>query len=100
MSTHTHKKNAPRSVTIAILTVSTTRSLETDESGKWIKPNNILNNWRVTKTCLRLGSKVIGKCMMDSGAADRIVREVVDFAFLGLGPGVGWERVEGGGAPA
>ncbi|MGA8242029.1 MAG: molybdenum cofactor biosynthesis protein, partial [Desulfobacterales bacterium] len=36
MSTHTHKKNAPRSVTIAILTVSTTRSLETDESGKWI----------------------------------------------------------------
>ena len=20
-----------------------------DESGKWIKPNNILNNWRVTK---------------------------------------------------
>ena len=37
-----------------------------DESGKWIKPNNILNNWRVTKTCLRLGSKVIGKCMMGS----------------------------------
>ena len=37
-----------------------------DESGKWIKPNNILNNWRVTKTCLRLGSKIIGKCMMGS----------------------------------
>ena len=37
-----------------------------DESGKWLKPNNILNNWRVTKTCLRLGSKVIGKCMMGS----------------------------------
>jgi len=37
-----------------------------DESGKWIKPNNILNNWRVTKTCLRLGSKVIGKCLMGS----------------------------------
>ncbi len=37
-----------------------------DESGKWIKPNNILNNWRVTKTCLRLGSRVIGKCMMGS----------------------------------
>jgi hypothetical protein len=37
-----------------------------DESGKWVKPNNILNNWRVTKTCLRLGSKVIGKCMMGS----------------------------------
>jgi len=37
-----------------------------DESGKWSKPDNILNNWRVTKTCLRLGSKVIGKCMMGS----------------------------------
>jgi hypothetical protein len=39
-----------------------------DESGKWIKPNNILNNWRVTKTCLRLGRKIIGKCMMGSTA--------------------------------
>jgi len=37
-----------------------------DESGKWDKPDNILNNWRVTKTCLRLGSKIIGKCMMGS----------------------------------
>ena len=37
-----------------------------DESGKWIKPDNILNNWRVTKTCLRLGSKIIGKCVMGS----------------------------------
>ena len=37
-----------------------------DESAKWLKPNNIQNNWRVTKTCLRLGSKIIGKCMMGS----------------------------------
>ena len=37
-----------------------------DESGKWQKPNNIKENWRVTKTCLRLGSKIIGKCMMGS----------------------------------
>jgi hypothetical protein len=37
-----------------------------DESGKWVKPNNILNNWRVTKTCLRVGKKIIGKCMMGS----------------------------------
>ena len=35
-------------------------------SGKWLPPNNIENNWRVTKTCLRLGSRVIGKCMMGS----------------------------------
>ena len=37
-----------------------------DESGKWERPDNILNNWRVTKTTLRLGSRVIGKCMMGS----------------------------------
>ena len=37
-----------------------------DESGKWERPNNILNNWRVTKTTLRLGSRVIGKCLMGS----------------------------------
>ena len=30
------------------------------------EPNNILNNWGVTKTCLRLGSRIIGKCMMGS----------------------------------
>jgi len=37
-----------------------------DESGKWERPDNILNNWRVTKTCLRLGAKIVGKCMMGS----------------------------------
>ncbi len=37
-----------------------------DESGKWEKPDNILNNWRVTKTTMRLGSKIVGKCMMGS----------------------------------
>ena len=37
-----------------------------DESGKWEKPNNIIKNWGITKTCLRLGSKIIGKCMMGS----------------------------------
>lgn len=37
-----------------------------DESGKWQRPENILNNWRVTKTCLRLGSRITGKCMMGS----------------------------------
>ena len=37
-----------------------------DESGKWERPDNILNNWRVTKTCLRLGAKIVGKCMKGS----------------------------------
>jgi hypothetical protein len=37
-----------------------------DESGKWERPDNIKNNWKVTKTCLRLGRIIIGKCMMGS----------------------------------
>ena len=37
-----------------------------DESGKLLPPNNILNGWRVRKTCLRLGSRIVGKCMMGS----------------------------------
>jgi hypothetical protein len=37
-----------------------------DEAAKWTPPNNIESNWRVTKTCLRLGSRIIGKCMMGS----------------------------------
>tara|TARA_R100001079_G_scaffold109588_1_gene82787 strand:+ start:3513 stop:5765 length:2253 start_codon:yes stop_codon:yes gene_type:complete len=37
-----------------------------DESGKWERPDNIKNNWRVTKTTLRLGVKIVGKCMMGS----------------------------------
>ena len=37
-----------------------------EESCKWERPDNILNNWRVTKTCLRLGSRIVGKCMMGS----------------------------------
>lgn len=37
-----------------------------DESGKILKPQNILNHWRVAKTCLRVGRRIIGKCMMGS----------------------------------
>ena len=37
-----------------------------DEAAKLERPNNILNGWRVRKTCLRLGSKITGKCMMGS----------------------------------
>jgi hypothetical protein len=42
------------------------KRLVEDEAAKLEKPNNILNGWRVRKTCLRLGSKIIGKCMMGS----------------------------------
>ena len=37
-----------------------------DESGKWDKGKSIQRNWRVTQTCLRLGSNVVGKCIMGS----------------------------------
>ena len=39
MSTHEHKKHAPRKVTIGIITVSTTRALSDDASGQWISEN-------------------------------------------------------------
>ncbi|MBW2412245.1 MAG: molybdenum cofactor biosynthesis protein, partial [Deltaproteobacteria bacterium] len=37
MSTHEHKKAAPKSVTIGVITVSTTRALLEDKSGLWMK---------------------------------------------------------------
>lgn len=35
-----------------------------DEAAKLLAPNNIQEGWRVRKTCLRLGSRITGKCMM------------------------------------
>jgi molybdopterin adenylyltransferase len=37
MGTHEHKKHAPKKAGISVLSVSSTRSLENDESGQWIK---------------------------------------------------------------
>jgi molybdenum cofactor biosynthesis protein B len=37
MSTASHKKNTPENIRVAVLSVSTTRSLDQDESGAWIK---------------------------------------------------------------
>ena len=37
MSTAEHKKQAPKSLTIGILTISTTRTLDTDKSGQWMR---------------------------------------------------------------
>ena len=36
MGTHEHKQHAPRKVSLGIITVSTSRSLEEDASGNWI----------------------------------------------------------------
>jgi hypothetical protein len=37
-----------------------------DEAAKLEKPMNIENGWRIRKTCLRLGARIVGKCMMGS----------------------------------
>jgi molybdenum cofactor biosynthesis protein B len=37
MSTKAHKAHTPKSMKLAIVTVSTTRSLAEDKSGQWIK---------------------------------------------------------------
>ena len=37
MSSKIHKKDAPKNVTIGILTVSSTRTLTNDKSGQWIR---------------------------------------------------------------
>ncbi|MCP4694263.1 MAG: molybdenum cofactor biosynthesis protein [Desulfobacterales bacterium] len=37
MSTKEHKKHAPKKVRIGIVTVSTTRTLDTDKSGHWMR---------------------------------------------------------------
>ena len=37
MGTLLHKKSGPKTVTLAVLSVSTTRKLEDDKSGAWIK---------------------------------------------------------------
>ena len=39
-----------------------------DESGKWVKPNNVITNHGVTRTCCRVGLDIIGKIMMGSTA--------------------------------
>jgi molybdenum cofactor biosynthesis protein B len=47
MSTHEHKKHAPRHVTIAIMTVSTTRALVDDASGQWISETAITEGHQI-----------------------------------------------------
>lgn len=37
MSTKEHKQTAPKRVNLGILTISTSRTLETDQSGQWIR---------------------------------------------------------------
>jgi molybdenum cofactor biosynthesis protein B len=47
MSTEKHKQDAPASVTLAIVTVSTSRKLATDTSGQWMRKSAEERNHRV-----------------------------------------------------
>jgi molybdenum cofactor biosynthesis protein B len=47
MSSHEHKIAAPQSVTVGIITVSTSRTLATDESGRWIREQAIAEGHKV-----------------------------------------------------
>jgi hypothetical protein len=37
-----------------------------DEAGKWLNPNDIREVWRIHRTCLLVGRRVIGKAMVGS----------------------------------
>jgi len=37
-----------------------------DEAGKWEKPSDIREAWRIERTCLLVGNKIIGKVLMGS----------------------------------
>jgi len=37
-----------------------------DESGKWERPTDIREAWRIERTCLIVGRKIVGKCLMGS----------------------------------
>jgi hypothetical protein len=45
---------------------SKTHMLFLDEAGKWLNPNDIREVWRIHRTCLLVGRKVIGKAMVGS----------------------------------
>jgi len=45
---------------------SKTHMLFLDEAGKWLSPNDIREVWRIHRTCLLVGRRVIGKAMVGS----------------------------------
>jgi molybdenum cofactor biosynthesis protein B len=68
MGVHEHKADVPRNLRIAILTVSTTRSLEEDKSGQWM-----------ARLAQREGHEVVDHRVVtdDAAAIADQVREVV-----------------------
>jgi molybdopterin adenylyltransferase len=69
MGTHEHKQDAPRQVSIAILTLSTTRTIKEDTGGHWIK-----------EAAKQLGHNVVYHRVIPDDAATitMTVREIVE----------------------
>ena len=66
MSTHEHKKDAPKKVSFGILTVSTTRSLDTDKSGAWIRKEALKEGHQVVcHSVIPDEAAVISKTLLD-----------------------------------
>jgi molybdenum cofactor biosynthesis protein B len=69
MGTAEHKKDAPQKVAIAILTLSTTRTIKEDASGRWIK-----------ETAAEIGHEVVYHRVIPDDAATikMTVREITE----------------------
>ena len=37
-----------------------------DEAGKWEKPTDIREAWRIERTCLIVGKRIVGKALVGS----------------------------------
>ena len=37
-----------------------------DEAGKWEKPTDIRESWRIHRTCLLVGRRIVGKALVGS----------------------------------
>ncbi len=69
MSYREHKKAAPQSVSCAVLTISDSRTEQTDESGKFLKQALIQNGHRVLAYAILKN---------DAGAIERKIRELLN----------------------
>ncbi len=67
MSTRAHKKRAPKKVKIGVITVSTTRTLETDKSGHWMRKQAIKEGHEVVlHRVIPDDSALITKAVLDA----------------------------------
>ena len=59
MSTRDHKRHSPAAVSVAIISVSTTRRIETDKSGDWIRRRAAREGHRVVLHAVRPDDRTV-----------------------------------------